>query len=315
MTEKLSKNAFDKARCFIEQHARDLERTRFAHHFGNQPGNAVYEALKEYQNPDNGFGRALEPDLRTPDSSVLCTSIAFQILRATEGKADPTLVSSAMTYLLHTLNSKTGHWRIIPKAAESYPHAPWWNQAGREEHFDAFGLNPTAEILGYLYDYAEHVPVRVITQATKQVMENISALETIEMHDLLCCLRLLRTKSLPKAIHKRLLRDMKPLVDAAVAWEPEQWQGYALQPLQVIQGPSSPFMAGHEQAVAANLDQLIDSQDDDGSWPVSWSWGDAYPEAWPKARREWAGCLTLANLLVLRAFDRITTEDDKTGRQ
>ena len=47
-------------------------------------------------------------------------------------------------------------------------------------------------------------------------------------------------------------------------------------------------MAGIEDAVAANLDCEISSQNKDGSWTPTLSWGDAYPDDWEKARLEWS---------------------------
>ena len=58
-------------------------------------------------------------------------------------------------------------------------------------------------------------------------------------------------------------------------------------------------------AVEDNLDYLIDTQATDGSWQPSWSWGDAYPEEWPRARQEWQGVLTLEALLWLKRYGRL----------
>ncbi len=64
-------------------------------------------------------------------------------------------------------------------------------------------------------------------------------------------------------------------------------------------------MAGLEEDVAANLDYEISSQNEDGSWTPAWSWGEAYPDDWEKARLEWAGVITLEKLLILKNFNRI----------
>jgi hypothetical protein len=59
------------------------------------------------------------------------------------------------------------------------------------------------------------------------------------------------------------------------------------------------------EAVEANLDYLIGEQGGDGAWAPTWNWGGLFPEAWPQARRDWQGVLTLDALKVLRAFGRI----------
>jgi hypothetical protein len=95
------------------------------------------------------------------------------------------------------------------------------------------------------------------------------------------------------------------LIDITLSYDPAQWKQYGLRPLQVVEGPESPFMAGREQAVEVNLDYEISTQNADGSWPLTWSWGGAYPEDWIHASRDWSGILTLEKLLLLNRFHRI----------
>ena len=85
MTSMLRREALGAARRFLETEARALELARFRCSFEDAPAASVVEALAAYQNPDGGFGHGLEPDLRAPQSSVLCTSIALQILRELGG--------------------------------------------------------------------------------------------------------------------------------------------------------------------------------------------------------------------------------------
>ena len=302
---KLSESSFKLAQKFIETKGRSLEMTRFRHVFVGESGESVFDALRKYQNDDGGFGQALESDIRTSESSAVCTAIAFQNIRATQAKPDERMISSSMTYLLETLDKEVWHWRIIPKIAEESPRAPWWGQAERGDRFDSFSLNPTAEILGYLYDWQAYVPNDIISAVSERVLNYLSELETIEMHDLLCCLRLLQTKSLPKGMGEQIYSVLNPLVDKAVNWQPAQWSTYGLLPLQVVNTPDSLFMAGREEAVAMQLDYEVNAQHGDGSWIPTWSWGDVFPDVWQVARHEWAGVMTLGKLLLLQRFGRI----------
>lgn len=59
---------FEKAAEFIWRNARLLERRIFEYTFQGGESHQVIHALKAYQNDDGGFGHAMEPDLRTPDS-------------------------------------------------------------------------------------------------------------------------------------------------------------------------------------------------------------------------------------------------------
>jgi hypothetical protein len=301
MTTRLSADAFLASCRFIETHARALEIARLRRHFGGGPWQAVAESLRAYQNPDGGFGQALEPDLRTPESSALCTSIAFQTLRTMPHKADD-IAAAGIRYLIATFEPTTAHWRIIPRSAESSAHAPWWNQTGREAVLDAFSLNPTAELVGYLCDYEQWVPDAVRSRAMAKVLARIEGSEEMEMHELLCCVRLMRTDALPEDVRARIRSKINALIGGMGVHDPGTWSAYGLRPLQLVAGPDCPLMPGLEEAIAANIEFEIGAQNADGSWAPNWSWGDAYPQDWEKARLEWAGVLTLEKLLSLHAF-------------
>lgn len=127
----------------------------------------------------------------------------------------------------------------------------------------------------------------------------------LEMHELLCCLRLFQTKDLPAKHRGQLHVRLNQSIKAVVACDPKDWEGYSLRPLQVADAPESPFLASLRDAVAENLDYVIASQNADGSWTPTWSWDDAFPEAWAEAKAEWSGVITLDNLLTLQRFGRM----------
>lgn len=214
-------------------------------------------------------------------------------------------VSGSIGFLLASLDRKQCGWRIIPETAESSPRAPWWYQKGREESFDGFSLNPTAEILGYLFDNQEQAGQEVVSAVLDRVFRELGRPVELEMHELLCCLRLFQTKDLPAKNRDQLLARLNQSITSAVACDPKDWRGYSLRPLQVADAPESPFVAGLKAAVAENLDYVIASQNADGSWAPTWSWDDAFPEACAKAKDEWSGVITLDNLLTLQRFGRI----------
>src|SRR5215211_5959460 len=60
-----------RAEEFIWSNARLLERRLFAHLFKGAAAEPVHAALRAYQNADGGFGNALEPDKRCPDSQPI----------------------------------------------------------------------------------------------------------------------------------------------------------------------------------------------------------------------------------------------------
>ena len=77
---KLSAERFSKARDFIVERARPLEKALYRFHFESGAKEDVVHEVRAYQNADGGFGHALESDLRTPESSVICTVRGVQLL-------------------------------------------------------------------------------------------------------------------------------------------------------------------------------------------------------------------------------------------
>lgn len=161
----LDKKSFIKAKQWIQENARPLEKSRLKFYFERSDGSEVLTALKEFQNEDGGFGHAIEPDLRDPASSVLGTSIALQIIRSIQIEQHAKDISLlAINFLLRNYDSRQMSWRIIPESAKNYPHAPWWGQFGKENKFSGFHLNPTAEILGYLPEFNPILGKRVLSE-------------------------------------------------------------------------------------------------------------------------------------------------------
>jgi hypothetical protein len=294
----LSKESFEKARKWIERNGRPLEKARLGFYFYGAKGSEVLSALKAFQNEDGGFGRALEPDLRTPESSALATSIAFKILKSLPAEQSAGEISFlAIQFILRNYDSDQMTWRIIPESAENSPHAPWWDQVGKKDKFSGFHLNPTAEILGYLPEFNPALGERVLSE--------LRNLKEIEMHDFLCCKRLFESTNLDNLFRESLLAELKRLLNTCVVTDSSKWNGYGLRPLQVADSPDSIFFEILQKSVEENLDYEIDSQDENGIWIPTWSWGDRFPDDWEKAKTEWTGIITLEKLIQLKKFGRI----------
>ena len=54
--EQLSREAFERARQFLNTEARALDRTLFAYRFEGAPAEVVTDELAQYRNDDGGFG-------------------------------------------------------------------------------------------------------------------------------------------------------------------------------------------------------------------------------------------------------------------
>jgi hypothetical protein len=301
--KQLTRSAYDKAAAYIRSQARPLEQARYACHFENGALAAVLDELAAFQNDDGGFGHGLEPDVRLADSSVIATTIAFQVFREFGVSGDHPMVFRACRYLMDTYDAPRANWPIIPANVDDAPHAPWWIPGG---DLDQSLANPRAEIVGYLNDYPEHFPAAMREQLTSAVVDYLlERPDTIKMHDLLCYMRLWNTRNLAQDLRSRILEQLRPIVENSVEQNRAGWQAYGLQPLSIASTPDSPFADRFQDAIEQNLDFIIETQAEHGGWMPTWSWGENWPDAWAQAQREWSGCITLDNLRTLHAYGRI----------
>lgn len=299
---KLSSEQFSKARNFLLTKARPLEKAMFRFEFEQGPAADVVKELETFQNDDGGFGHALEPDFRLPDSSAIATTIALQYISRLRLPEIPVMVVQALQYLYQTFDSEHQLWESVPERVTQFPRAMWWEYPGPAKA-EQYWANPSAEIVGYLYEFPGVIQNGLrdtLTRKAFKTLENRS--EPLEMHDLLCYLRL--AERLPADRQMELYTRLDPHVRTVVTTAPEQWHTYGLQPIQVAPSPKAYYYPVLQLAIDDNLDFLIETQSDDGAWNPTWHWG-RYEEDWQQAKEEWKGVLTLDNLRILRAYHRI----------
>jgi hypothetical protein len=310
----MNRDAYQRARAFLCERARPLERRAFEHAFQGAPAWPVIDELAGFQNPDGGFGHGLEPDALTGASGALATSVALRRLADVEAGPDHPLVRGAVGYLEQTLDPATRAWRIVPEATADAPHAPWWAQEGLEARFGGFALNPRADILAQLYAIGPAADEGWLDTLAEDVVRTaeVRAPTGLEMHDLIGVVRLLDAPHLSPALRRRLLDLAVPLAEADVGRTPEAWSTYGLRPLDLAPRPDAALASVLAEALQAQLDHLIATQGDDGAWWPRWSWGEgADPAAWESSKTAWAGMLTLDALRQLRAFGRLEGEGSR----
>lgn len=304
---KLSKNDFNKAKIFIMNQGRSLEQALCHYHFDNGPKEAVLTELEKFQNDNGGFGKALEPDLRASESSVLCTTFALDILTDLGFSSDEGIIAKSLNYLMGTYDERTQTWRYLPDTTDSSPHAPWWNQDGLEETFEHFLENPRVKICGYLFHFQELTSGEFRNNLLNRVLIHMETKGDKGFPDtLLCYLSLFQCRNLPSYAKERLERKLEKIIPASVETDKSKWKEYCLKPINVIKSPDSPFLPLIAEAFETSLDYEIQNQEEDGSWLPFWSWGGAYPEDWSVAKKEWSAILTLNILKTLEAFGRIS---------
>ncbi len=296
--KKLSAPAYRRAREFIHAQARPLERAVFAHEFEAGARGAVLHALTAYQNPDGGYGNAIEPDLRLPESSAIATLTGLDVLRDLRAGADEPAVRRAIAWVVAQYDSALPGWRCVPPAVDDFPHAGHWSWAlhGPGGPWPYLRV-PGARLLSHLQHWRSLAPPALLAGYTEVFRAHVETLDgSLGSHELLDS----STVEAPE-----LREKLCALAVANVNRDPAKWTEYVNKPLRLAPLPGSLFAAVLEAEVSMNLDFEIEQQSSDGGWQPNWSWQGAYPAEWENARREWRGDLTLRALRSLRAYGRI----------
>ena len=310
--KQLSREAFASARRFLLTQGRPLERALFEHRFEGAVVEAVLDELARFQNADGGFGRALEPDLRTPSSSALASGIGLQMLRELDCPADHPMVRKAVAYLRTTYDEEVQVWRAVSLDTNSFPHAPWWHdEAGNlEKLFDGFRIIPRALIVGSLHHFSTLVPpswLEEVTEETVRYIERVELLGEGGGSDLQYAIRLAEARNLPGHFAKRLEARIREAIPSVVVRDSTQWDSYCITPLRIVASPQSLGADLIHDELQGHLDYQITRQSPEGTWDPVWSWEGTYAEVWAKAELEWRGHLTLEALTQLHAFARTET--------
>jgi hypothetical protein len=288
-------DAFAAGDLFLLNEGRLLERRLFATWFLGAPASGVVDALRGYQNDDGGFGQALEPDTRCPASLPIYVESAFQALVAA-GATDNQMVLSACDFLARwAADAKAGGAVSLASAViESFPRAAHWT-----EWTYAPGLNPTAGLVGLLYKLGVEHPWR--ERAAAWCWEQLESDAVLEgAHSVLEAFVFLEHAPETDRADEcaaRIARHFEQMPD--IHLDPDT-PGYGLSVLQFAPTATSRWRKLFTDAqIAAGLDHLERTQQDDGGWPITWE---------PPGRAavlEWRGVVTLEALRALVSYGRI----------
>jgi len=95
---KLSSERWEAARSWLFHDGRTLDQSLYLYLFAGGTADAVRAELEQYRNADGGFGHALEPDIRTPASSVIATTHAVDLLRRLGAGPSEPMLRAAIGY-------------------------------------------------------------------------------------------------------------------------------------------------------------------------------------------------------------------------
>ena len=274
----------DAARSFLHANARVLERRRFEHGFDGGPAEPVLDAVRAFRNDDGGFGHAIEPDMRAPESQPVGVQTAMEILHEIGVHDDP-MIASAVEWLATVTREDGG----IPFVLETdAPHAPWWAFS------DASSVTQTAANAAALHNLEVSHPW--LERADEFLFARIARIDSAKAgediglgYDLLFSVHFLDAHP-DDARATAALEGLAPIPTA----DPGSEHPSALDLSPVPGSRSRRFFD-----VEGDLDALERAQHDDGGWRVAWpDWNAA-------AALEWRGVATVNALTLLRANGRV----------
>lgn len=301
MPARLTRAAYDRARAFVDAQGRALDVALLRHTFDGADAEAALALLAGYQNPDGGFAYGLEPDLPTPASTALVTSVGLQILRQLGAPADHLMVRGAIGWVAGAFDMENGVWPIITADVGLTPHAFWWAwDTGLAARWNGFRFNPSAELLSDLYAYRSVAAPAVLDRAQAALLTAMASLERLDgAYDIKALMRLIDTDQTPAEVRG----PAKALMAATrAAFDPDDAHA---SPLDLAPRPRPGRSTLVSEAVEASLRALVDGQDADGGWRPFWDWNAVDAAAWGEAERAWRSILTRIALETLGAYGRI----------
>jgi hypothetical protein len=293
MSKMLNADALEAAERFIWLNARVIDRLRFAHLFRDGAAAPVVAALRPYQNPDGGFGNALELDFRGPVSQPATVEVALRVLDEADALDDP-MVAQACDYLAGVTTPDGGVPFVLP-SVRAYPRAPWWQPEGDQP---AGNLLPTASIVGLLL--ARGVRHPWVERASGFCWQAIDRLGDTNPYQARAVLTFLDgTPERDRAEQAFARVGPKILEQGLVALDPAA-TGEVHSPLDFAPEPDS--LARRlfaDEVIETHLDALVAAQRDDGGWTFNW------PVWTPVVEPEWRGAMTVETLKRLRSYGRL----------
>jgi hypothetical protein len=279
----------DSAEQFVFANGRLLDRHRLAVLLHDAPVAPVLDALRAYRNRDGGFGHALEPDVRAPESEPTATLQALEVL-ASVGALDDPMVGDAAAWV-DTIAGPDGALPFVLPTAASAPHAPWMVPHGGGSHL-------TFAIAGALWEAGSRTPW--LSRATEWCWAKLEGPAELSAYFVKFSLDFLdkvpdemRAREAIETLRSRLRADGTIPV-------PGGTENERLTPLTLAPRPDGRSRALFtDDQIEADLDLLAEGQQEDGGWTFDWL-------AWsPGQSVEWRGSMTLGALTMLGAHGRI----------
>ncbi|WP_113926880.1 hypothetical protein [Bacillus sp. P14.5] len=261
------------------ENGRDLDKFLFQIYFEGDSNSKVLSELKDYQGSDGGFRNLGEGDSAT--SNVMDTNMAFQCLSEVGAKHTDEIVQKGISFIISSFDEKNTCWHPNPMQKEN-----------------VWADNPCAELLGYLYEFSDLVPVNFLERLTEKALSSMTTYKTTtekpEFYFLsaLCLYRLSERIKQPykQYIEEQLKNDILDIIET----NPDKWStSYCAKPYYFAESLINPLLPTIKTYVIQSLENEISTQAEDGHFILNWS-------ADEESTRAWKSINTLSVLKFLR---------------
>jgi hypothetical protein len=276
---------------FIWRNARLLERAIFEYYFYEASPIRIIDILRAYQNEDGGFGHALEPDLRAPDSHPLFVEFALRTLYDCQLR-DPTIAHRVCDFLAKHADLQHGIPPIFP-SSQNYPRARHWTNRNMEPSWDRLvGLVGLANWQG-----VHHIWLKNVVDVC---LDHMASTTYTDAHTIMNAFCLLESVAQERDVEQLFHKLAQDLVNANYFSIDVPVKTYALTPLTLAPTPDAYCRQIFSRVqIDAHLNELISLQMADGGWPIQWKPpGEA-------AQWEWRAQKTVNALVTLHAYGKL----------
>lgn len=293
-----------KAKQFITGSARPLELARYRAVFEGGPKQAVIEELGKFQNPDGGFGNALEPDNWNPGSTPITTNDALICLCETGALREAGDMTAGMVRWLTSGDGfvpEQRRWRFAVEGNKAHPHAIWWEPGDGPESW-----NPTVSLAAFLVCMGADGPWRELVAEAFRWLEGAEKIGSDEVKCFMLAHELMELYGVAGVTDLDKAREaVKRAVGLAICREPEKYGvEYVAGPSAFFQGESRYVPEGIEGLIAAELAALDRQQLEDGGFDITWKWYTPYEQEYRQARDWWRPRVTMEKLGFYSAFSK-----------
>lgn len=272
----------------------------------------VILALSMYQKQDGGFGNNIDVNNYNPNSTVLSTSIALNMIYKSgirknfEDEFFKKMVHDSYKYLFKTAPTKNNMWVALSEDNNKYPCAKWLLY--NEENLERFLINPTAELLGYgllLLEDDDPYYSKCINKVEDTLKDylNLSTVNKYQLYSVNILLEAIKDINVFDLIRSRA--EEKMIIDAKFIVSDENCFGDddAVHPIEVFFNYTKDEEINN--LINKDLDYLITSIPSYKLYEPKYSWGIDVPEA-DTALLKAFGLITTNYISIFKKFGRLT---------